>query len=69
MDSDEARGRLDRFVGLRVEDLLWSPCVICQPKRRHGPMCEAFPKKIPDDILRDCIDLENDYPGDHCPAY
>jgi hypothetical protein len=32
-------------------------------------MCEAFPKQIPEDIVRDCIDLENDYPGDHCPAY
>jgi len=68
MDPDQTRGTLDRFVG-RVEDLLWSPCVICQRERRHGPMCEAFPKKIPEDILCDCIDLENDYTGDHCPAY
>ena len=67
MDSDEARGRMDRFVG-RVEDLLWSPCVSCQRKTR-GPVCEAFPAKIPEDILHDCIDLVKDYPGDHCPAY
>lgn len=57
----------DRFVG-RVEDLLWSPCVSCQRKRR-GTVCEAFPKKIPEELLNGTVHLDRDFPGDVCPVY
>lgn len=67
MDSEQTGHGLDRFAG-RVEDLLWSPCISCE-RKLHGPVCEAFPVKIPDDILRDTINVERAYPGDHCPAY
>jgi len=67
VDSSDGHRRFDRFVG-RVEDLLWSPCVSCQRKVR-GTTCEAFPKKIPEELLNGTLHLNRDYPGDACPVY
>jgi hypothetical protein len=42
--------------------------VSCLRKQR-GTVCEAFPKKIPEELLNGTIRLDRDYPGDVCPVY
>lgn len=70
MPDVEAQGqtpRFDRFVG-RVEDLVWASCVSCRRKVR-GPICEAYPDGIPEEILDGRVDHKTPYPGDHGLIY
>ena len=65
--DEERKPRIDRFVG-RVEDLVWASCVSCERKVR-GPVCEAYPDGIPEEILDGRIDHKTPYPGDHGLIY
>jgi len=65
--DEEKKPRFDRFVG-RVEDLVWASCVSCKRKVR-GPICEAYPDGIPEEILDGRIDHKTPYPGDHGLIY
>lgn len=59
--------RFDRFVGWS-DDMLRSLCVSRQREQR-GTMSEAFPKKVPEELLKGTTRLDHDYPGDVCPLH
>jgi hypothetical protein len=57
----------ERFVG-RVEDLVRASCVSCARKAR-GPICEAYPDGIPEEILNGKVDHKTPFPGDNGLVY
>lgn len=45
------------------------PCWTCKHKHLTGPTCEAFPEKIPDEILTGEHQHREPYPGDNGIQY
>lgn len=55
--------RVDRF-GWQRRDVEVSPCAACRHWKGNA-VCDAFPDKVPDEILKGDNNHRSPYPGDH----
>lgn len=55
----------ERFGWQAGDRLRVSQCVFCRHAHTSGPTCDAFPKGIPDEILRNEHDHRQPFIGDH----